>query len=167
MKVATVKEAWEAADKMFPTDYQKDEESSQRAGYPIYRSTADDHYSFYICDLNDRLEVNMDGKSINIWIQPDSESKEKAYTKMVYYREKNGNSQHALQLLAADILKYGKIVDKYYHVSQQFFPDGTEMAIETGTCCIQALNEITGNQYWVHFSGCRVTEIIESRRVRQ
>ena len=62
MIVKTTAEAWEAANKMFPTDYQKDEESSQRAGYPIYRSTAADHYSFYICDLNDRLEVNMNGE---------------------------------------------------------------------------------------------------------
>lgn len=66
MIVKTTAEAWEAANKMFPTDYQKDEESSQRAGYPIYRSTAADHYSFYICDLNDRLEVNMNGESVNI-----------------------------------------------------------------------------------------------------
>ena len=70
MVVKTTAEAWEAANKMLPTDYQKDEESSQRAGYPIYRSTAADHYNFYICDLNDRLEVNMNGESVNIWIQP-------------------------------------------------------------------------------------------------
>lgn len=167
MKVATVKEAWEAAARMFPTDYRKDEESSKRAGYPIYRSTAEDHYNSYICDLNDRLEVNMNGKSTNIWIQPDSEPKEKTYIRVVYYREKDGNSQHELQLLAADILKYGKIVDECYHVSQQFFPDGTKRVIETGTYCMEALNEITGNRYWVHFSGCKVTEIIENRIMRQ
>ena len=39
MVVKSTAEAWEAANKMLPTDYQKDEESSQRAGYPIYRST--------------------------------------------------------------------------------------------------------------------------------
>lgn len=48
MVVKSTAEAWEAANKMLPTDYQKDEESSQRAGYPIYRSTAEDHYSFYV-----------------------------------------------------------------------------------------------------------------------
>ena len=71
MIVKTTAEAWEAANKMLPTDYQKDEESSQRAGYPIYRSTAVDHYNFYICDLNDRLEVNMNGESVNIWIREE------------------------------------------------------------------------------------------------
>ena len=78
MIVKTTAEAWEAANKMFPTDYQKDEESSQRAGYPIYRSTAADHYSFYICDLNDRLEeVNLeDGSSTNIWIEEQGEDVE-------------------------------------------------------------------------------------------
>lgn len=76
MVVKTTAEAWEAANKMLPTDYQKDEESSQRAGYPIYRSTAADHYNFYICDLNDRLEVNMNGESVNIWIQPEPEGME-------------------------------------------------------------------------------------------
>ena len=73
MVVKTKEAAWEAVNKMFHTDYQKDEESSQRAGYPIHRSTADDHYSFYICNLNDRLEVNMNGKSTNVWVQPEPE----------------------------------------------------------------------------------------------
>lgn len=36
MKATTIQEAWNLANKMFPTDYQKDEESSKRAGYPIY-----------------------------------------------------------------------------------------------------------------------------------
>ena len=76
MIVKTTAEAWEAANKMLPTDYQKDEESSQRAGYPIYRSTAVDHYNFYICDLNDRLEVNMNGESVNIWIREEEQGED-------------------------------------------------------------------------------------------
>lgn len=71
MKAYSTQEAWNMANEIFPTDYEKDEASSQRAGYPVYRSTAEEHYYFYICDLNDRLEVNMDGRSINIWIRPD------------------------------------------------------------------------------------------------
>ena len=62
MTVKTIEEAWEAANKLFPTDYQKDEESSQRAGYPIYRSTAVDHFHFYICDLNDRLDLELESE---------------------------------------------------------------------------------------------------------
>ena len=37
MKVSSVKEAWELANQLFPTDYEKDEERSSRAGYPIHQ----------------------------------------------------------------------------------------------------------------------------------
>lgn len=68
MKVNSKEAAWNEVNRIFPTDYEKDEESSQRAGYPIYRSTAEDHHYFYICDLNDRLEVNMNAETVNVWI---------------------------------------------------------------------------------------------------
>ena len=73
IKVKNYKEAWEIVNGIFPTDYEKDEEGSQRAGYPVYRSTADGHYYDYICDLNDRLEVNLkDGnRTINVWIEAE------------------------------------------------------------------------------------------------
>ncbi len=55
----------------------KDEQSSGRAGYPIYRSTADDHYYDYICDLGCRLEINLrSGETVNIWIEEPEEVKE-------------------------------------------------------------------------------------------
>lgn len=75
IKVRTMKEAWLKADEIFPTDYMKDDESSERAGYPIYRSTAEGHFNDYICDLNDRLEVNIaeGNQSINIWIDPEEQ----------------------------------------------------------------------------------------------
>ena len=75
MKAHSTQEAWNMANEIFPTDYEKDEESSQRAGYPIYRSTAEGRYYDYICDLNNRLEVNLaDGnRSINIWIESSSD----------------------------------------------------------------------------------------------
>lgn len=78
IKVKNVAEAWEIANSIFPTDYEKDEDSSQRAGYPTYRSTADGCYYDYICDLGDRLEVNLkDGnRTINIWIEQEPEEKE-------------------------------------------------------------------------------------------
>lgn len=78
MKATTIQEAWNLANKMFPTDYQKDEESSKRAGYPIYRSTAEGHFNDYICDLNDRLEVNIaeGNQSINIWIDPEEQGED-------------------------------------------------------------------------------------------
>ena len=52
-----------------PTDYEKDEARTAGAGYPIYYSTADG-VNAYICDLGDRLEVNLpNGDSVNIWIE--------------------------------------------------------------------------------------------------
>lgn len=76
MKVRTREEAWKEVDKIFPTDYYKDEQSSQRAGYPILRSTAD-NVNAWISDLNCRLEVNIQNpdtkniESTNIWIEDE------------------------------------------------------------------------------------------------
>ena len=75
MKVTSKQEAWNKVNEIFPTDYEQDLGSSDRAGYPIYRSTAEGHYYDYICDLGNRLEVNLpDGKSVNIWIQAHAEA---------------------------------------------------------------------------------------------
>lgn len=72
MKAQNINEAWTIAREIFPTELQKDDESSSRAGYPIYRSTTR-HYC-YICELGDRLEINLDdGRTINIWINPEDE----------------------------------------------------------------------------------------------
>lgn len=69
MKVATVKEAWELANRLFPTDYEHDEQGSKNAGYPIYMSTLKGSNA-HISDLNVRLELNYDdGQSENIWIE--------------------------------------------------------------------------------------------------
>lgn len=164
MIVKTREAAWKEADKLFPTDYEKDLDSTRRAGYPIYRSTTEGHFYFYICDLGDRLEVNMNDETVNIWIKPEPSADAGSCRRMVHYREKDGNSQHQLQLLAFDILKYGKITNECHHVSQEFFPDGTDRTVETGSYTVAVLNEITGIRYWVHFSGCRITEILEERR---
>lgn len=68
MKAQTIKEAWAMADEIFPTDYIKDDQRSERAGYPVYYSTLEG-CTAYICDLGDRLEVNLpDGHTVNIWI---------------------------------------------------------------------------------------------------
>lgn len=58
-------EAWEKVNELFPTDYAKDENSSQNAGYSIYRSTvkseegAYQYYYCYICDLGSSLEITI------------------------------------------------------------------------------------------------------------
>lgn len=60
--------------KIFPTRYEHDASRSERAGYPIYYSTASD-VNAWISDLGNRLEVNLpDGKSVNIWIQAPAEA---------------------------------------------------------------------------------------------
>lgn len=75
IEVKNIEEAWAKVNEVFPTDYEKDEESSQHAGYPIYRSTAEGHYEDYICDLNTRLEVNIaeGNQTINIWIESEEQ----------------------------------------------------------------------------------------------
>ena len=57
IKVSSVSEAWRAAARIFPTDYEKNEENSKRAGYPMYETTStDERFSgFHISDLNTRL----------------------------------------------------------------------------------------------------------------
>lgn len=40
MKVMNRESAWAEVNKIFPTDYEKNGEASNRAGYPVYRSTA-------------------------------------------------------------------------------------------------------------------------------
>lgn len=74
IKVNSISTAWEVAASIFPTDYQKDEESSKRAGYPIYKTTStDENFSgFHISDLNTRLEVNMGAETVTIWIKEDA-----------------------------------------------------------------------------------------------
>ncbi len=73
MKVSSVKEAWELANRLFPTDYEKDEERSRRAGYPIHHSTAYG-VNAWISDLGNRLELNyQDGHSENIWIEQEQD----------------------------------------------------------------------------------------------
>lgn len=68
MKVTSTQEAWNKVDEIFPTDYVEDVHSSIRAGYPVYRSTAEGYHNDYISDLGDRLEVNLDSGTVNIWI---------------------------------------------------------------------------------------------------
>lgn len=78
MTVKTMAEAWSKADEIFPTDYELDGQRTARAGYPVYYSTLDG-CTAYICDLGDRLEVNLpDGSSVNIWVKTEPEQGEAA-----------------------------------------------------------------------------------------
>ena len=72
--VKSTTEAWNKANEIFPTDYECDNQRSERAGYPVYSSTAEGHWYDYICDLGDRLELNLsNGDTVNIWVKADED----------------------------------------------------------------------------------------------
>lgn len=74
MKVKNREEAWEMADKLFPTDYVRDEILSKKEGYPVYVSTQawkKEYQSLQITDLKARLEVNDGIQTFNIWIEEE------------------------------------------------------------------------------------------------
>ncbi len=74
MTVTSIRDAWAEVQKIFPTRYEHDASRSERAGYPIYYSTAAD-VNAWISDLGNRLEVNLpDGKSVDIWIKAPVEA---------------------------------------------------------------------------------------------
>lgn len=73
MTVTSIRDAWAEVNKIFPTDYEHDTDRGERAGYPIYYSTAAS-VNAWISDLGNRLEVNLpDGKSVNTWIKAQAE----------------------------------------------------------------------------------------------
>lgn len=64
--------AWNKVNEIFPTDYERDDGRSERAGYPVYSSTAEDHWYDYICDLGNRIEINLsNGDTVNVWVKED------------------------------------------------------------------------------------------------
>lgn len=107
IEVNSRKEAWSLVDKIFPTDYIKDEVSSAGAGYPVYRSTAEGHFYDYICDLNDRLEVNLsNGKTVNIWFSA-------AYIKYCVLREEKQELLQKVDDLQSEIESLKFMLDIY------------------------------------------------------
>lgn len=90
MKVNSKEQAWKEVNRIFPTDYEKDNIASERAGYDVYRHPTLNWYN-RICDLGDRLEVitgEYGEKVINIWIEPEiaehcgTEMKQAEYEKL-------------------------------------------------------------------------------------
>lgn len=74
-------EAWKWIIEMFPgKQWYLDHESSERAGYRIYRDI--EEFYNYVCELGDRLEVNLkeNNRTINLWIEKEKpEVKPKTY----------------------------------------------------------------------------------------
>lgn len=79
MKSYTVKnrnEAWKKAAEIFPTDWEEDTFSSNRAGYPIYRSNIDSMFYYWISDLGTVLELNMGADTVRININEEAAENE-------------------------------------------------------------------------------------------
>ena len=79
MKSYTVKnrnEAWKKAAEIFPTDWEEDTFSSNRAGYPVYRSNIDSMFYYWISDLGTALELNMGADTIRININEEAAENE-------------------------------------------------------------------------------------------
>lgn len=141
IKVRNREEAWMEANRLFPTDYEKDEVASMRAGYHVYRSTAEGENS-WISDLGDRLEMNImqEDKSVestNIWIEQEPEVTEivkwsssdirsmcikndwytagdiKAYSKMLDFVEENEPTKLNIWKVAQDVLEHSDDKDLY------------------------------------------------------
>lgn len=83
MKHYTIKnrdEAWKKAAELFPTDWEEDTNSSNRAGYPVYRSNVDSMFYYWISDLGTALELNMGTETVRIDIdEKAAEDEETAY----------------------------------------------------------------------------------------
>lgn len=74
MKETSERKAFEKAFEILGASVEKDEEATKRAGYAIYRSTA--NASAWVSDLGNRLEVNTaNGESVVIWIEAEAEEK--------------------------------------------------------------------------------------------
>ena len=170
MKVANKQEAWNKVNEIFPTDYIKDEHSSIRAGYPVYRSTAEGHHCDYICDLGDRLEVNLDSshlETVNIWIEhptqePTQElSEERKELAKMCIRDRACTQRRAIYM--KDIhprclaVLLSRFVTKTPHGIGLGIPETMEMALrECGTlrilfaAFIGAIGKLFGKRGWFY-----------------
>lgn len=122
MTVDTLQEAWNIACKNFPTDFELDKVSTKNAGYNVYRSTAEGHHYDYICELGDRLELNLsDGTTINIWIDKYEEYEDSNNVKQADY-DKLSNAGGTKELT------YGEALDL---VCEEFGFDPRKVTILT------------------------------------
>lgn len=159
MTVQNREEAWREADRLFPTDYIKDDRASERAGYPIFRSTADGNES-WISDLGNRLEVNTeDGKTVNIWIEEPKKQRHTSSHMRHFYsdewcKDEKARTQEQLQEIARRIRESCDVSEITY------FGEGSSFG--SYTCTIYK-NENLGLRYWVKDDFGHISEIDEER----
>ena len=130
-------QAWEIANRVFPTDYEQDTIRSKNAGYPIFYSTRSG-FSAWISDLNDRLELNypvynengkmIDFISVNVWIEtpetPDAET-ENAGTETDPETDPETVRALSISMLTSDVLYWYETV-----ANKKEFPDAIAKQIE-------------------------------------
>ena len=172
MTVTSIKDAWIEVNKIFPTDYEHDTSRSERAGYPIYYSTAAG-VNAWISDLGNRLEVNLpDGQSVNIWIEAPASVEQKNQrggVEVTHYQSckwaKNGLRPDELKQLAQKIFAGGTITETFHQTTGTNDPavtHGEEWAtILNGGVCYTVECEGLPIKYWIHMTGFEVSEIIE------
>lgn len=171
MKVTSKAAAWAEVNKIFPTDYEHDASRSERAGYPIYYTTADS-MNAWISDLGNRLEVNLpDGESVNIWIEAPAveEPKRCCTAEVTHYRpctwQKNGQRTEELKRLAKKIFASGTITGVIHHsygTNDPAVTHGDEWAtVLNGSVCYTVECEGMPVKYYIHMTGFEILEIIE------
>ena len=148
MNVKSREEAWAEANKIFPTDYEKDESSSQRAGYDIYRHPTLNYYN-RICDLGCRLEVLVGeyGENVvNIWIVEETETEPQPEYGRLLADEIRTNTQDFSKLSdyekfildrgyefgTEELLRAG--YDRLWKCAHGIILTETEFVIEAGQC---------------------------------
>lgn len=170
IEVTCKKEAWEIVNQIFPSDYTEDSKSSERAGYPVYRSSVE--FYDYICDLGDRLEVNLKNgcKTINVWIvEPEEKKPARHVVEITEYRSckwaKNGMRPEELKKLAQNIFSNGTITNVYhqaYGTNDPAVTHGDEWAtVLDGGVAYTVECEGLPVKYVIHMTGFEVSEIIE------
>lgn len=171
IEVTSKKAAWEEVNKIFPADYAEDTSSSERAGYPVYRSSIECYD--YICDLGDRLEVNLKegNKTINVWIVEPEDKKpaRRGGVEITEYRSckwaKNGMRPEELKKLAQQIFSNGTITNTYhqaYGTNDPAVTHGDEWAtVLNGGVAYTVECEGLPVKYVIHMTGFEVSEIIE------
>lgn len=168
IEVTSKKEAWEIVNQIFPSDYTEDSKSSERAGYPVYRSSVE--FYDYICDLGDRLEINLKngGKTINVWIV-EPQPAHRGGVEITEYRSckwaKNGMRPEELKKLAQQIFSNGTITNtchQAYGTNDPAVTHGAEWAtVLNGGVAYTVECEGLPVKYVVHMTGFEVSEIIE------
>lgn len=130
MTVTSKSEAWRVADRLFPTDYLKNDFLSDRAGYPVYESTSDMYkggtapHDARINDLGCRLEVVIDNDTFNIFIEDPEDAK---ITTLGYINDTTVLPSFALQHVKE--IKYTEVSGFYFCVDDINFSTATQCVV--------------------------------------